>query len=107
MKVQSTQPVLKQRLQLWILPLALSLGLFSASVSQGAMSNTYTWIGGTNTNAALSTNYTNTVGSMAGFSLAGTTNAYIYPGTNAQTGTQTLNFGGAPTWSAMWLYVTN
>jgi autotransporter-associated beta strand protein len=107
MKVPPIQPTLKRKLRLWILPVSLSLGLFSANVSKGAMSNTYTWIGGTNTNAALSTNYTNTVGSMAGFNLAGTTNAYIYPGTNAQTGTQTLNFGGAPTLSAMWLYVTN
>ena len=71
------------------------------------MTNTYTWIGGTNTNAASSNNYTATAGNISGWNLAGSTNAYIYPGTNAQTGTQTLNFGGAPTLSAMWLYVTN
>jgi fibronectin-binding autotransporter adhesin len=93
MKVQSIQPVLKQKIRMWILPFALSLGLFSANVSQAAMSNTYTWIGGTNTNAASSTNYTATVGNISGWNLAGGTNAYVYPVTNAQT--QVLDFGGA------------
>jgi len=107
MKVQSIQPMLKRKLRLWILPLALPLGLFSVNVSQGAMSNTYTWIGGTNTNAASSNNYTATAGNISGWNLAGSTNAYIYPGTNTQTGTQVLSYGGAASVYTFGLTVTN
>ena len=78
----------------WIFCLALIIGLFSGNVSQAAMSNTYTWIGGTNTNATNSAFYSNTVGTMAQFSFSGSVNAFVYPGTNTQTGTQIFNFGG-------------
>jgi autotransporter-associated beta strand protein len=107
MKVQSFPPMLKRKLRLWILPSALSIGLFSTNISQAAMSNTYTWIGGTNTNAASSSNYTATVGNISGWNLAGSTNAYIYPGTNTQTGTQVLSYGGAALVYTFGLTVTN
>ncbi len=84
-----------QKLGRLILPTIFSLGFFSANVSQAAMSNTYTWIGGVNTNATNSAYYTNTVGTMAQFSFGGSVNAFVYPGTNTQTGTQTFNFGGS------------
>jgi autotransporter-associated beta strand protein len=91
-------------------PLALGvllIGLFSANVSQAGMTNTFTWIGGTSTNAASSANYTATVGNISGWSLSGSTNAYVYPGTNTQTGTQTLDYGGAATVYTYGLTVTN
>jgi fibronectin-binding autotransporter adhesin len=109
MKVQSIQPVLKQKIRMWILPASISLGLFSANVSQAAMTNNFSWIGGTSTNAASSVNYTNLTngGSMTGFNLAGTTNAYVYRGTNTQTGTQVLDYGGAASVYMYGLTVTN
>jgi hypothetical protein len=110
-KIMNRQPSMKktftQKLSRLTLPTILSLGFFSASVSQAAMVNTFTWIGGTSTNAADSNNYTATVGNISGWSLSGSTNAYVYPGTNTQTGTQVLNYGGAANVYTYGLTVTN
>ncbi|NCY22258.1 hypothetical protein EBX31_09935, partial [bacterium] len=109
MKVQSIRQMLEQRVRLWILPTVFSLGFFSASISQAAMSNTYTWIGGTNANAVTSANYQATSGNIANFTVTGGTNAFIYPGTNTQTGTQTLDYTAAGT-NAVYMFgltVTN
>jgi len=109
MEKLSIRQTLKRKFQLWILPSTLSIGLFSASVSQAAMSNNFSWIGGTSTNAASSVNYTNLTngGSMAGWNLAGSTNSYVYRGTNTQTGTQILDYGGAASVYTYGLTITN
>ena len=100
---------LKRKAVDWIMSTAFALGLFSANVSQGAMSNNFSWIGGTSTNAASSVNYTNLTngGSMAGWNLAGSTNSYVYRGTNTQTGTQILDYGGAASVYTYGLTITN
>ena len=110
-KIMNRQPSMKktftQKLDRLILSVVFSVGFFSANVSQAGMTNTFTWIGGTSTNAADSNNYTATVGNISGWNLAGSTNSYVYPGTNTQTGTQVLNYGGAATVYTYGLTVTN
>ncbi|NBS07777.1 MAG: hypothetical protein EBS69_10470, partial [Verrucomicrobia bacterium] len=109
MKVRMIRSGLKRKAVGWIMSGAFALGLFSGNVLQAAMSNNFSWIGGTSTNAASSVNYTNLTngGSMTGFNLAGTTNAYVYRGTNTQTGTQVLDYGGAASVYMYGLTVTN
>jgi autotransporter-associated beta strand protein len=94
MKVQSNQPMLKQRLQLWILPLALSLGLFSANVSQAQSTITNAWIGTTSTNAASNINYTtNGTTGNAATNLFAVTNTFVYSNSYSQATVQTFDFG--------------
>jgi hypothetical protein len=109
MKVRMIRSGLKRKAVGWIMSTAFALGLFSVNVSQGAMSNNFSWIGGTSTNAASSANYTNLTngGSMAGWNLAGSTNSYVYRGTNTQTGTQILDYGGAASVYTYGLTITN
>ena len=107
MKVRMIRSGLKRKAVAWIMSTAFALGLFSGNVSQAAMVNTFTWIGGTNTNAANSANYTATVGNISGWNLAGSTNAYVYPGVTAQNGTQVLDYSNAASVYTYGLTVTN
>ena len=99
MKVQSTQPVLKQKLQLWILPLALSLGLFSANVSHALV---YTWNNGTNSGSANVTNINSwTPVATNGFYLNAANNGLVFTNYYSQATEQTFN------WAAVKVGVTN
>ena len=84
MKVLAIHQALNRKLRLWILPASLSLGLFSANVSQAGLSNTLTWIGGTNTNAAISNNYSVSpaFGGANVFNMSNTIYTYVYTNTN-------------------------
>ena len=109
MKVQSTQPVLKQRLQLWILPLALSLGLFFTNVSQAQYTNAYWDVngitagqGGTGSFSSStvfwttnSDNATANTGGPTGGGLFALLNGAAGTATNNNSGGYIANFGGA------------
>ena len=99
MKVQSTQPVLKQRLQLWILPLALSIGLFSGNVSHAIV---YTWTNGATSGSANVTNINSwTPVATNGFYLNAANNGLVFTNYYSQATEQTFN------WAAVKVGVTN
>ena len=99
MKVQSTQPVLKQKLRLWILPLAISLGLFSANVSHAIV---YTWTNGATSGSANVTNVNSwTPVPAVGFYLNSANNGLVFTNYYSQATEQTFN------WAAVKVGVTN
>ena len=111
MKLRSIHRIVNRKLQLCILSASFSLGFFSSSVSEAALSNTLTWAGANITNVTASntwtvspayagawTNYTTNSGVVTtntgtnSFNLSNSIYQYVYSNSYSAVGPQTFSY---------------